>query len=251
MWPYGYGAEPLAVVLQRGARRVEMAFGLTGVLRLEQQPHLDGIAQSGGPSPAARSARRVRLEARRALDVIRARRPREVVDVFLVVAVRRRVVGVVAPFALDAGGADRPAVRHRQRHVVDAVVGEELGAGVELMAVPALVLQDAELGEPLRDEEEVADGAGARERARDVRGPFHFDGHAAARRDRPRQRHGHHRLIVRVAVVWRDEMLRRREVGRRRRAGAQKLDRVDVDARPVALPQTVQAAVPARGCARA
>ena len=42
----------------------------------------------------------------------------------------------------------------------------------------------------------------------------------AARRDRLRQRHGHHRLIVRVAVVRRDEVLRRREVRRRRRRSA-------------------------------
>ena len=102
---------------------------------------------------------------------------------------------------LDAGGAERPPARDRQRDVVDAEVGEELRARMELMAVPAVVLQDAELREPLHDEEEVADGAGARERARHVRGPFDLDGRRAARLDRLRQAHRHHRLVVRVAVV--------------------------------------------------
>ena len=99
-----------------------------------------------------------------------------------------------ARFALDAGRADRPAAGNRQRDVVDAVVGEELGAGVKLVAVPALVLQHAELRKPLGDEEEIADRAGAREGARHVRGPCDLDGRAAAGLDRLRQRHRHHRL---------------------------------------------------------
>ena len=73
------GAEPLAVVLQRRARRVEVALGLRRVLGLEQQPHLD------------RRQPRM-LEARGPHEVVRARRPREVVDVVLVVAVGRRAV---------------------------------------------------------------------------------------------------------------------------------------------------------------
>jgi hypothetical protein len=66
-----------------------VAPGLPGVLQLEQKPHLD---------------RRPRVsKARGPLEVVGARRPREVVHVFLVVAVRRRAVGVVAARSLHAG----------------------------------------------------------------------------------------------------------------------------------------------------
>src|SRR5439155_21149981 len=94
IWPV-----PIAVVLARGARRSEVPLRLTGVLGLEQQAHLD------------RRERRV-LEARGPFDEIGARRPREVVDVLLVVAMCRRIVGVVVPFTLDAGGAERPPLRN-------------------------------------------------------------------------------------------------------------------------------------------
>ena len=70
-----------------------MAVGLAGVLRLEEQAHLD-------------RRQRGMLEARGPFEIVGARRPGEVVHVLLVVAVRRRAVGVVAAFALDAGGAD-------------------------------------------------------------------------------------------------------------------------------------------------
>ena len=111
-----------------------MPFRLGGVLRLEQEAHLH------------RRQRRV-LEPRRSLQIVGAGRPREVVDVLLVVAMGRGVVGVVAAVAPDAGRADRPAAGNRQADVVDAVVGKELGRGVELVTVPALVLQHAELRE--------------------------------------------------------------------------------------------------------
>src|SRR5438552_11191525 len=107
---------------------------------------------------------------------------------------------------------------------------------MELMAVPSVVLQYAELGEPLRDEEEVAYGARPRERAGHVRGPLHLDRRGAARRDRLRERNGHHRLVIRIAIVGRDEMARRGETGRRRADRARdgwsrstQMDEVDVD----------------------
>jgi hypothetical protein len=108
------GAEPLAVVLQRGTRRGEVAAGLRLVLRLQEQPHLDR-RQPGS------------CERRHVLDEVRARRPGEVVHVGLVVVVRRRPVAEVAQRLLDAGGADDPSGRDGQADVVDAEVGEELG----------------------------------------------------------------------------------------------------------------------------
>ena len=68
------------------------------------------------------------------------------------------------------------------------------------MAVPAGVFEDADLGEPLCEEEEVADGAGPREGAGDFRGPFVQDVDDFARIDLPKERHGQHCLIVRIAI---------------------------------------------------
>ena len=82
--------------------------------------------------------------------------------VLLIVAVRCHAAAAAGARALDTGGADDPAVRNCQGDVVDAEIREELGPGMKLVTIPALVLKHAELREPLRDEEEVADGAGAR-----------------------------------------------------------------------------------------
>jgi serine/threonine protein kinase HipA of HipAB toxin-antitoxin module len=69
----------------------------------------------------------------------------------------------------DARGADRPALRHGHADVVAAEVGEELRVGEELVRRPAGV-EHAELREPLRDEEVIADHAGAIEVLREA--PF-------------------------------------------------------------------------------
>ena len=145
--------EPLSVVLQRGPRRLEVAAGLPRVLRLQQQPHLDR-GQPGDLEPFPQ------------IEEVGAGGPGEVVDDLLDVAVCRGAVGVVPRFPSDAGCAEDPPGGDGDPDVVDAVVGEELGAGVELMTVPARVLEHADLREPLRDEEEVSDCAGSGERSR-------------------------------------------------------------------------------------
>ena len=68
------------------------------------------------------------------------------------------------------------------------------------MTVPAFVLEDAELREPLRDEKEVADGAGAGECARHVGRPRHLDRRARTGSDRLGQRDQHHSFVIRVVV---------------------------------------------------
>ena len=93
-----------------------MALRLARVLGLEQQPHLDRRqrrvlerARSLDDSPGSSSRRsRGRPPDRNGASWCR---PASSVDV-----------------ALDAGGADDPARRHGQPDVVDAEVGEELGA---------------------------------------------------------------------------------------------------------------------------
>ena len=170
-------------------------------------------------------------------------------DVLRIVVMRRRAVGLVAPPALDAGRADDPAVRHRQPDVVDAEVGEELGRGVELMAVPARVLEDADLRKPLREEVVVADRAGARERARHARRPGDLDVDRLAGRHRRGERHLCHRPVVQVAVVGRDEAHGRGDVDRRA-ARADELQAGDVDPAPVRLGTVRESAAPASATSR-
>jgi hypothetical protein len=55
------------------------------------------------------TAGRVGCSKRALLDVVGARRPDEIVDVVLMVAVRGRPVAVVAAFTLDAGRAEDPS----------------------------------------------------------------------------------------------------------------------------------------------
>ena len=210
-------AEPLAVVLQRGARR-RSAARPAGVLRLEEQPHR---------RPAATRV----LEALAPLQEVGLVVQAKSCTSSGVVVMRRRAVAFVAPAALDPGGADDPSRGHRQADVVDAEVGEELGRGVELMAVPSGILEHADLRKPLRDEVEVADGAGARERARALARPRDLDVDRLARLHRRVERHS---ITVRssdVPVVGRDEAEARRHVGRG--AAGDQLQARDLDPAPV------------------
>ena len=229
------GPEPLAVVLQRRPRRREMPVGL----------RRDARAAAAG---AVRSRQRRVLEGRRLHDVVRAGRPHEIVDVFLHVAMRGRALGRVVPLALAPRRADHPAPRHGDPHVVDAVVGVELGAGMELVRVPAGVFENAQLGKPLRDEEVVADRAGAGEGARHSRRPGQLHGHRLAGRHGHGQRHRQHGAVGPVAVVGRDERAAGRQVGERRPAAGQQAYRRDVDMAPVTCrPLTGRIAVSAPG----
>src|SRR4029453_18358720 len=79
------------------------------------------------------------LEGRTALDVIRARRPCEVMHIVLSVMMRGRAVGLVAPISLATGCTHDPASRNGEPHVVGAEIGEEFRSDVKLMAVPSAV----------------------------------------------------------------------------------------------------------------
>ena len=108
------------------------------------------------------------LELLACLDEVRARRPREVVHVVLHVAMRRRAVGDCRcatarrrsrrPSSRAARSSARRSGRSRRR--------TRCWRGTGARSIAAF--EHAELGEPLRDEEVVADGAGASEGARDT-----------------------------------------------------------------------------------
>src|SRR5262249_40265750 len=87
-------------------------------------------------------------------DVSGVRRPREVVNARLAEAVDHAVAGG-GDSLLDllTGRADLAAIanRHVDGDVVVSEVGEELAPGVELVAVPSALLEDADLWEPLDD----------------------------------------------------------------------------------------------------
>ena len=104
------------------------------------------------------------------------------------------------------------------------------------MAVPSVVLQDAELRKPLCDEVEMSDDAGAIDRPGHMRGPRDLDRGRFTRTDRTRQRHGHHRLVALVVIVRRDEMLGGRQVCRE---GSGKADGRDVYARALGIGRVV------------
>jgi hypothetical protein len=204
---------------------VEIARCLAAALTLQQQAHFH------------RGQRRM-LERPREIDVIRAGRPREVVDVLAVERVGAGAVRVAGPGSLAAGRAEHERLRHGHAHVVDAEVREELGGGVELMRVPAGFLQHAQFRKPLGDEVVVVDIARARKRPWHLRAPLDLDLDRVAGPDRLWQRHREHGAVLCVAVVWRDEPDPCRQIGRNpgpRCAAATCVDRGRAGRRCVAL----------------
>ena len=168
----GIRAEPLAVALQRRLGGGEVAIGLAAVLGPQQQAHLDrrqrrvrerprrGRCSRGSPSTRSRG---------------RPRRDSDASSMPSALSVRA-VCRPVAPTTNGRGDGDA--------HVVDAEVGVELGGRVELVRVPARILEHAQLREPLGDEVVVADVAGARERPRDLGRPLDLDLDRLVRLDR-------------------------------------------------------------------
>ena len=125
------------------------------------------------------------------------------------------VAGNVGLFLEDARRADAALdrLRQRERHVVVAEVREELGRGVELVRVPSVVGRDAQLREPLGAEKVVVLPARARHGARKPALPVHAKDERLAGRDRPRQRDRDERPVVGIAVVRREILQRRRQIG--------------------------------------
>ncbi len=80
----------------------------------------------------------------------------EVADVFAVEAEGLGAVGVAGFAGGDAGGSDHVAAREGEVDGEGAEVGEELGGGVVLVAVPGAVPEDAGFGIPLAAHDEVA-----------------------------------------------------------------------------------------------
>ena len=113
------------------------------------------------------------------------------------------------------------------------------------MAVPAAGFEDADLREPVGDQVVVADGAGPRERARHTRYPLDLDVDRLTGSDRRRERHRHHRPVIRIAVVGGDEGCLRRQVDGEAVAGGQESDAGDVNPAPVRLRPVVQREVEA------
>ena len=133
----------------------------------------------------------------------RAECEREVVDVLGGEVDAHEIAREVDLVFEDARSPDVPLVRrgHGNRDVVVAEVGEELGRGMELVRVPALVGRDPELREPLRAEQIIVLPAGARDRAGKLAFPVDPEDERLAGRDGPRQGDGNKRAVVRIPVV--------------------------------------------------
>ena len=110
--------------------------------------------------------------------------PGKVVDIFGVEGDGLGTIAVVGVAGLHARGADHVILRQRDLHVIGAEVGEELGHGVELMAIPSAVPPHADLGKPLSGEQEGALVAGARNHLRKGRLELDLELHILAGRDR-------------------------------------------------------------------
>ena len=195
----GIAAVPEAELFDREHRRAQVALGLREMLGLHQQDDVDVERRTSSIGRPSRSATRARLglghlargvEATTHFDERAGRRPRRSRARSPARARRsscrcrgrvRETRTPVAPSTYVRG--------HGHRHAVVAEVGVELRVGVELMAVPAAGraaaparrLVDPELGEPLADQRVVADVAGAREDARQLRREGDVEGDALAR----------------------------------------------------------------------
>ena len=241
----GVGRAPGTVAPQGDLRGLDVAGGQVLVLGLHEQADIH---------------RRIAgiVEAVLALAVAPAGRPGEVVDVVLVEMERPRVRRRARQRLLQAArGAHHQALGHREAHVVDPVVGEELRGGVELVGIPAILPVDADLREPLGDEVVVVDPArAARVAVGDARGPLDAEPRGAFRRDGRRRRHLHDGLVVGVAVVGLHVAQARRQVDPRVggvASGSEETDRPHLDVAEAAVPLLVgqrpghRPSLPARG----
>src|SRR5208283_2853169 len=93
----------------------------------------------------------------------------------------------------------------RDLHIKGAEVRKELGEGMELMAIPGIMPPHSDLGEPLSGQKEGTLVAGARDDFGEGRTKLDFELHILPGRDRMRQLNFKYRLVVRIAVVRRDE----------------------------------------------
>src|SRR5262249_50816076 len=125
-------------------------------------------------------------------QVIRLRGPDEVVHARLPKAISNPVAAGRRSFLDQSSGrADLASVARGNvdRDVVIAEVGKELALRVKLVAVPACLFEDADLGKPLGDEEEIAFETGPRGNSRKLGAKVQCDSNRSSRWNRPRQTH--------------------------------------------------------------
>ncbi len=195
-------AQDLSVTGERRLGRLEVAVRLRGVLGLKEERQLD-VAETG-------FAERILED-----PIAGVRRPGEVVDAVLLVAVEHASARGGSLVGAAAGGAELApvALGEVDRDVVVAEIREELARGVELVAVPAVFLEDAELGEPLDDHEEIVLVAGPHGHPRQPRDELDRDRDRLSGLDGLAQDDLRDRPVVGIAVVGRDVAQGRQKVG--------------------------------------
>src|ERR1017187_3836768 len=132
--------------------------------------------------------------------------PGEVMYVFGVKLDRLGAIPVVGVAGLHAGRADDVVLGQSDLDVVGPKVGEELGHGVELVAVPCTVPEDSDFGEPLACEQESALVPSSSQDLREGGAELDFESDVLAGLDGPRQCNFHHSLVVSVTVIRRGEL---------------------------------------------
>ena len=94
------------------------------------------------------------------------------------------------------------------------------------MTIPgAAVFEDADLGKPLAQKKIVADSARTDNSPRNFRRPCDVERERLHRLDRRRQRDGHHRAVILIAVVRRDKVQGPCQIGSSRHFYARYIDR--------------------------
>src|SRR5208282_748661 len=109
--------------------------------------------------------------------------------------------GIIHAANLDAAGANYLVLRHRQLHVINTEVGEELRIEVKLVAIPGAVPPNSNLGKPLTAENKVAIPPGTRHSLGKLIVEFDLELHIPIGWDGLRQVHLNYGAIVLVVVI--------------------------------------------------
>lgn len=99
-------------------------------------------------------------------QIMRARRPRKIVNVITVIGNRLRPVRIIHTSNFDAACSNHFILRHRELHVINPKVGKELRIEVKLVAVPRAMPPHPDLGKPLPAKNKVVIPAGPCQRLR-------------------------------------------------------------------------------------
>src|SRR5579863_1516716 len=135
-------------------------------------------------------------------QVVRARGPGEIMNVFRVIGDGLGAVGVVSTAHFDPCGPYDFVLRHSQLHVVNTEVRKKLCEGMKLVAIPGAVPPNPNLGKPLAAQHKVAIPTGSLQGFRKLIVELDLELDVPIGWDRLWQVHLDYGAIVLVVVIW-------------------------------------------------